>query len=48
MNKEKIMKKAKWTVESAKRFISTAKIKGLTYWSAVDFLKHHKTMYSII
>lgn len=42
------MGKRKWTVESAKKFISTAKIKGLTYWGAVDFLKHHRTMHSII
>ena len=42
------MGKIKWTVESAKKFISTVKIKGLTYWSAMDFLKHHRTMHSII
>ena len=40
--------KRRWTVESAKRYIENAKTKGLTYWSARDFLKHHRTMYSII
>lgn len=34
----------KWTKESATEYIK----KGLTYWSAIDYLKHHKTMYSII
>ena len=29
-------------------YIKTAKQKGLTYWSAIDFLKHHSTMHSII
>ena len=38
----------KWTKQSAEAYIKKAKEKGLTYWSAVDFLKHHKTMYSII
>lgn len=38
----------KWTKESAEAYIKKTKEKGLTYWSAVDFLKHHTTMYSII
>ena len=38
----------KWTKQSAMEYIKKAKEKGLTYWSAVDFLKHHKTMRSII
>lgn len=38
----------KWTKQSAEKFIEEAKQKGLTYWSAVDFLKHHKTMHSIL
>ena len=40
--------KRKWTKQSAERYIKEAKQKGLTYWSAVDFLKHHKTMSSIL
>lgn len=40
--------KRKWTKQSAQEYIKTAKIKGLTYWSAMDYLKHHKRMYSII
>lgn len=38
----------KWTKETAEKYVKYAKEKGLTYWSAVDFLKRHKTMYSII
>ena len=38
----------KWTKEIAERYIKQAKEKGLTYWSAVDYLRHHKTMHSII
>lgn len=38
----------KWTKDTAERYIKQAKEKGLTYWSAVDYLKHHKTMNSII
>ena len=38
----------KWTKQSAEAYIKKAKEKGLTYWSAVDFLKHHKTMHSIL
>ena len=34
----------KWTKESAERYIAKAKEKGLTYWSAVDYLKHHKSI----
>ena len=41
-----------WSKETAKKYIEKidkAKSKrGLTYWSAVDYLKHHRTMYSII
>ena len=40
--------KRKWTKQSAERYIKEAKQKGLTYWSTVDYLKHHKTMHSII
>ena len=38
----------KWTKETALAYIKNAREKGLTYWSAVDYLKHHKTMHSII
>lgn len=38
----------KWTKETAERYIKQAKEKGLTYWSAVDYLKHHKMMHSIV
>ena len=38
----------KQTKESALNYIKTAKQKGLTYWSAKDFLKNHKTMHSIV
>ena len=38
----------KWTKQSASEYIKNAKQKGLTYWSAMDYLKHHKTMHSII
>lgn len=40
--------KRKWTKESATNHIKKAKEKGLTYWSAMDYLKNHKTMHSII
>lgn len=40
--------KRKWTKQSAEAYIKKAKEKGLTYLSAVDFLKHHKTMHSIL
>ena len=40
--------KRKWTKESALNYIKTAKSKGLTYWSAKDFLKNHRTMHAII
>lgn len=40
--------KRKWTKQSAERYVETAKQKGLTYWSAIDFLRHHSTMHSII
>ena len=42
----------KWTKQSAEKYIDKIKkskgILGLTYWSAKDYLKHHKTMSSII
>ena len=38
----------KWTKGTALAYIKHAKEKGLTYWSAVDYLKHHKTMHSIV
>lgn len=38
----------KWTKETAERYIKQAKEKGLTYWSAVDYLKYHKMMHSIV
>ena len=38
----------KWTKTSAERYIAKATQKGLTYWSAMDFLKHYKNMHSII
>lgn len=38
----------KWTKQTATEYINKAKEKGLTYWSAKDYLKHHKTMCSII
>lgn len=38
----------KWTKQSAEEYIKKSKEKGLKYWSAVDFLKHHKTMNAII
>jgi hypothetical protein len=36
--------KRKWTKQSAENYISKAKEKGLTYWSAIDYLKYHKNM----
>jgi len=36
--------KRKWTKESAEKYIKNAKQKGLTYLSAMDYLKHHKTI----
>ena len=38
----------KWTKQTAEEYIRKAKEKGLTYWSAVDYLKHHIMMSSII
>lgn len=32
----------KWTKESAEAYIEKAKEKGLTYWSAMDYLKKIK------
>ncbi len=41
--------KRKWTKESATNYIKNAKQKGLTYWSAKDFLKNlYRNVYSII
>ncbi len=40
--------KKKWTKQSAEKYIKETKQKGLTYWSAKDYLKNHKTMCSII
>lgn len=40
--------KRNWTKESAEKYIKNAKVKGLTYLSAIDYLKHHKTMSSIL
>ena len=37
-----------WTKQTAEQYIKKAKEKGLTYWSAKDYLKHHKTMSSFI
>ena len=47
-NQEERIMKRKWTKESAEKYIKNAKQKGLTYWSAIDYLKKHKTMSSII
>ena len=33
--------KRKWTRASAEAYIERAKEKGLTYWSAYDYLKKH-------
>lgn len=38
----------KWTKQSAEEYIKKCKEKGLAYLSAVDFLKHHKKMHSIL
>ena len=44
--------KRKWTKQSAEVYVEKIKKNkakmGLTYWSAVDYLKHHRTMHSII
>ena len=40
--------KRKWTKETAEKYIAKAKEKGLTYWSAKDFLKNHRIMHAII
>lgn len=34
----------RWTKQTAENYVKTAKQKGLTYWSAIDYLKNHKTM----
>lgn len=38
----------KWTKQKAEEYVKKAKEKGLTYWSAMDYLKHHRTMSAII
>lgn len=38
----------RWTKQTAEEYIKKAKVKGLTYLSAKDFLKNHKTMGAII
>ncbi len=38
----------KWTEQTAREYIKTAKQKGLTYWSAMDYLKNHRTMHAIV
>ena len=48
MQKKGEINMRKWTKETALTYIKHAKEKGLTYWSAVDYLKHHKTMHSIV
>lgn len=40
--------KRKWTKQTATEYITKCKEKGLTYWSAMDYLKNHKTMHAII
>ncbi len=44
--------KRKWTKQSAINYIErvdkSKSIRGLAYWSAMDYLKHHRTMHSII
>ena len=46
--KEREKMKTKWTKQKAEEYIKRCKEKGLKYWSARDYLKNHKTMYSII
>lgn len=31
----------RWTHETATEYVKKAKEKGLTYWSAMDYLKRH-------
>ena len=38
-----LIKMRKWTKQTAEEYIKKAKEKGLKYWSAIDYLKHHKT-----
>lgn len=42
----------KWTKETAGRYVTkidkSKGTRGLTYWSARDYLKNHRTMHSII
>lgn len=41
-----------WTRESAERYVTRIdkrkECRGLTYWSARDYLKNHRIMHSII
>lgn len=52
VSRRKRRMKRKWTKQSATNYVEkidkTKGIKGLTYWSAMDYLKHHRTMHSII
>ena len=36
--------KRKWTKQTAQEYIKTAKTKGLTYWSAMDYLEQGLSM----
>lgn len=51
-NKKSEVFMKKWTKESAERYITridkSKGIRGLTYWSARDYLKNHKSMHFII
>ncbi len=42
----------KWTKQKAENYVERIEKskgqKGLTYWSAMDYLKHHRTMSAII
>ena len=43
------MKKDRWTHKTAIEYIVKATYKGLTYWSASDYLKnYHSDTYSIL
>ncbi len=52
LKKGKRRMKRKWTKQTAEKFVNDTekckRVRGLTYWSAKDFLNKHKTMYSII
>ena len=38
----------RWTKQTAEEYIKRTREKGLTYWSAMDYLKNHKTMRAIV